>query len=89
MKDATGRELEISQVVDCYAEGMLSAVVLRIEEGGLIGEDGRPRPALLIVQVGIPFQAAPGEPMPVYIVKPADMRRLGGPQEKTKKGRLN
>ena len=89
MKDRTGRDLEVAQVVELFAQGMLEAVVVRVENGGLIGPDGRQQPAILIVQVDIPFELNPGDLAPVFITKQADMRRLGGPAEKSKKGKLN
>lgn len=77
MKDKTGRDLEPGQLVDLFAEGMLTAVVVKIEEPGLIESGGRRMNSILIVQVGIPFELEPGAQAPVYITKQADPARLG------------
>lgn len=72
MLEKTGRKLEVGQVVDVLADGILSAIVVEIREGGLVGADGRIEPALLVIQIGIPIRLAPGDRAPVYIVRASD-----------------
>ena len=72
MKDKTGREITVGCVVDILADGMLSAFVVDIKEGGLVGANGRPEPATLVLQVGIPIKLNPGQPAPCYVVRESD-----------------
>ena len=87
MKDKTGRDLSVGDIVEVLADGMLRAVVVKIQEAGAIIEDGRPRPAVLVIQCGVPFELNPGEEAPVYLI------RKGKPPEfadvSKKKGRAN
>ena len=80
MKDATGRDLAVGQIVDLLNLGTLQARVVRIEEAGLIDTGGRRRNSILILQVGIPFELEPGTQAPCYIVREAE------PEKDEKKG---
>jgi len=72
IKDKCGREITVGCVVDILADGMLSAFVVDIKEGGLVGANGRPEPATLVLQVGIPIKLNPGQPAPCYVVRESD-----------------
>ena len=81
MKDATGRDLAVGQIVDLLNTGTLQARVVRIEEAGLVeSPQGRRRNSILILQVGIPFELEPGALAPVYITREAE------PAKEEKKG---
>lgn len=75
----------MGQVVELFGEGVLTAYVVKIQEGGLMDERGHPQPAVLIIQAGIPFEMEAGVPMPVYIVKEPDP--MGIHEAPAKKGR--
>ena len=72
MTDKTGRTLEKGQVVDVLADGILSAYVIDVREGGIVGVDGRTEPATLVLQIAIPIKLSPGQPAPVYITRQTD-----------------
>lgn len=78
MKDKTGRTLSVGCLVDIIANGMLTAHVVEIREGGIIGPQG-PMPPVLILQVGIPIKLEPGENAPVYLVRDVE-KKFAGPQ---------
>ena len=78
MKDKTGKTLAIGDLVDIMASGMMTAHVVEIREGGILGPNG-PMPPQLILQVGIPIELAPGEEAPVYLVRSTD-RKFSGPK---------
>lgn len=72
MKDKTGREIEVGQVVDVYFNDVLAAYVIEVRDGGLAGADGKTEPALLVLQIAIPMKLNPGQPAPVYIIRASD-----------------
>lgn len=71
MKDKTGREIEVGACVDVFISDIVTAYVVRVEDGGLIGPNG-PQPALLLLQIAIPMKLNPGQPAPVYLVRQSD-----------------
>ncbi len=77
MRDKTGRELRLQQIVDIMADGMLTAIVVEVRQGGIAdARTGRIEPGLVVLQVGIPIHADPGGVVPVYIVaEPEDLKR--------------
>jgi len=77
--DKQGNELAIGDTVDVPVDGIMSAVVSQIQEGGLVGPDGKPQPALLVLTIPIPMRLAPGQPAPVYLTRKAEK-----PQQKEK-----
>lgn len=72
MKDKCGRDLEVGQVCDVFVSDIVSAYVVRVSDGGLLGPNG-PEPALLLLQIAIPMRLQPGMPAPVYITRASDM----------------
>lgn len=71
MKDKCGRDIEVGAVVDVFISDIVSAYVVKIEEGGIIGPNG-PQPALLLLQIAIPMRLNPGQPAPCYVVRQSD-----------------
>ena len=54
----------------------MAAYVVEVSDGGLVGADGRPEPAKLILHIGIPMKLNPGAPAPVYIIRESDAPRV-------------
>ena len=75
MKDRTGRTIEKGQVVDIFISDIVSAVVIAVSDGGLVGPNG-PAPATLLLQVALPMKLRPGDPAQVYIVRESDRPKL-------------
>ena len=82
MKDKCGIEIEPGCVVDVLVDGIMAAYVLEVRNGGLVGPDGRPEPAMLILNIAVPIKMSPGAPAPVYVIRPSDKPKTEEPEEK-------
>lgn len=72
MVDKIGQELSVGDNVDLFlAPEMMSAIVAKIEEGGLIDPSGRPTLAALQLTIPVVYQITPGAPAPVYRIRKA------------------
>lgn len=71
MKDKIGQDISVGAVVDVYVSDIVSAFVVEVREGGILGPNG-PEPALLVLNIAIPIRLRPGQPAPVYLVRQPD-----------------
>lgn len=69
LKDKCGHEITQGCVVDVFVCDMLSAYCVEVKEGGLIGPDGQPEPATLILNIALPIKLRPGAVAPCYVVR--------------------
>lgn len=72
MLDKTGRPIEVGAVVDVFVSDIVAAYVVEVREGGLVGADGQPEPALLVLNIAIPMRLRPGAVAPVYVIRQSD-----------------
>lgn len=75
MKDKTGRDLRVGQVVDLHINEMMSAYVVEIHETPVADAAGRVRPPFIMLQVTIPLRADPRVGADVYIVREPEPER--------------
>lgn len=73
MKDKCGVEITVGCCVDVYVSDVLTAFVVDMKDGGLVGADGRPEPARLVLSIGIPMKLNPGQVAPCYVVRQAEV----------------
>lgn len=85
MKDKCGTEVCVGQIVDILYEGMLSAHVIEVNEGGLVGGDGRIQPAVILLSVAIPVRLDPGDVAPLYVVRQALAKKAEAEESETEK----
>lgn len=72
MKDKCGQEIEVGAVVDVQVDGIVSAFVVEVRDGGLVGADGRQEPAVLVLNIATKINLPPGAPAPCYVIRPSD-----------------
>jgi len=78
MFDKTGRELGLGDVVDVVVDDpVMSGVIVEVSDGGMLGGDGRPIPAKIVISVPVRIEITPGAPAPVYCI------RKSKPKERT------
>ena len=82
MKDKCGREITVGCVVDLHVNGIVSAFVVEVKNGGLIGQDGRPEPAVLVCNITVPLKFRPGQPANCYVVQLSEQPVAEEPEEK-------
>lgn len=77
MIDKTGREIEAGCCVDVFVSDIVTAYVLKVEDGGLVNTQGQMQPAELVLQVVIPMRFNPGQAANVYVVRQSDKPKSG------------
>ena len=72
MKDKCGKTIGEGQVCDVFISDIVSAYIVKVDEGGIADAHGRVAPATVVLQIVIPMRVNPDQPVPIYVTRESD-----------------